>query len=49
MTHYDGIVPCGITDGTVTSMEIELNQSIDITEVKTRLAVEFKQVFENNS
>ena len=48
MTHYDGIVPCGITDGTVTSMEIELKQSIDITGVKTRLAVEFKKVFENN-
>ena len=48
MTHYDGIVPCGITDGTVTSMEIELNKSINITGVKTRLAVEFKQVFENN-
>lgn len=48
MTHYDGIVPCGITDGTVTSMEIEQKQSIDITAVKTRLAFEFKQVFENN-
>ena len=47
ITHYDGIVPCGITDGSVTSMVIELKHHIDIKKVKLRLAVEFDQVFED--
>lgn len=45
MTHYEGIVPCGITDGSVTSMAIELKNNINMKEVKTCLAVEFEQVF----
>lgn len=47
ITHYDGIVPCGITDGKITSMVIELKHPIDIKKVKLRLAVEFDQVFED--
>ncbi|MGJ8651119.1 MAG: lipoyl(octanoyl) transferase LipB [Opitutaceae bacterium] len=47
MQHFNGIVPCGITDGTVTSMELELGQSIDLDTVKSALAVEFQKVFEN--
>lgn len=47
MSHFDGIVPCGITDGTVTSLANELDKTVDIAEVKTRLAVEFKRVFGN--
>lgn len=47
MTHFEGIVPCGITDGTVTSLANELDKSVDITELKARLAVEFKRVFRN--
>jgi lipoate-protein ligase B len=47
MSHFSGIVPCGITDGTVTSMQDELDETIDIDLVKTRLAVEFRQVFRN--
>ena len=45
MAHFDGIVPCGIKDGSVTSLDNELNKAVDIAEVKARLAVEFKQVF----
>ena len=45
MAHFEGIVPCGISDGNVTSLANELDKAIDITEVKARLAVEFKQVF----
>lgn len=48
MSHYDGIVPCGISDGTVTSIKSELKQIVDTTELKKRLAVEFKQVFGKN-
>jgi len=45
MSHFDGIVPCGITDGTVTSMKRELGRAIDTDSVKERLAVEFRSVF----
>ena len=48
MTHFDGIVPCGITDGSVTSLANELDKPINIAEVKARLAVEFESVFGNS-
>ena len=47
MSHFSGIVPCGITDGTVTSMQAELGETIDLGVVKARLAVEFQKVFRN--
>ena len=43
--HFAGIVPCGITDGTVTSMEVELGKRIAPEKVKAALAVEFGEVF----
>ncbi|MGB0344797.1 MAG: lipoyl(octanoyl) transferase LipB [Coraliomargarita sp.] len=45
LAHFSGIVPCGITDGTVTSMAAELRKPIESADVKSRLAVEFRQVF----
>ena len=48
MAHFDGIVPCGISDGNVPSLDDELNKAVDIAEVKARLAVEFRQVFRNS-
>ncbi len=47
MSHFAGIVPCGITDGTVTSMQAELEETIDLDVVKARLAVEFQKVIRN--
>ncbi|MBI2498038.1 MAG: lipoyl(octanoyl) transferase LipB [Opitutae bacterium] len=41
LTPFAGIVPCGITDGTVTSMHLELGRPVDTTEVKRVLAAEF--------
>ncbi|MBL9214028.1 MAG: lipoyl(octanoyl) transferase LipB [Opitutaceae bacterium] len=38
---YSGIVPCGITDGTVTSMARELGRAPDPAEVRRVLAAEF--------
>jgi lipoate-protein ligase B len=49
MSHFNGIVPCGITDGTVTSLQAELGETIDLALVKARLAVEFQKVFRNTA
>lgn len=49
LAHFSGIVPCGITDGTVTSLQAELGHAIDVDVVKARLAVEFQKVFEKTA
>jgi lipoyl(octanoyl) transferase len=41
LAPFSGIVPCGITDGTVTSMKTELGHELDPAGVKTVLAAEF--------
>jgi lipoyl(octanoyl) transferase len=41
LAAFGGIVPCGITDGTVTSMQAELGRELDPAEVKRALAAEF--------
>lgn len=41
LAPFSGIVPCGITDGTVTSMSAELGHEVDPTEVQAVLAAEF--------
>lgn len=42
LTPFSGIVPCGITDGTVTSLQAELGgRAVPLDEVKTVLAREF--------
>ena len=42
---FTGIVPCGITDGTVTSMHIELGRPVAMAEVKELLAREFQALW----
>jgi len=41
LAPFAGIVPCGITDGTVTSMKVELGRDLDLAEVRHVLAAEF--------
>ena len=41
LAPFSGIVPCGITDGTVTSMAVELGHDLDPAEVKRVLTLEF--------
>lgn len=47
LTHFQGIVPCGISasDGTVTSLQAELGRELDLAEVKTVLAREFRTLW----
>ena len=48
LRHYAGIVPCGIsaTEGTVTSMRVELGTVIDAERVKSVLAAELREQLE---
>lgn len=45
LQYFDWIVPCGIQDKGVTSMEKILGKSIDMEEVKTVLKVNFEKIF----
>jgi lipoyl(octanoyl) transferase len=46
LKYFDHIVPCGITDKSVTSMQRELGRNIDEQEVKNVLRHEFGVVFD---
>ena len=41
LAPFAGIVPCGITDGTVTSLRQEFGRDCDLAEVRVVLAAEF--------
>lgn len=43
---FNGIIPCGIVDKDVTSLQKELNKEIDIDEVKEKIVGNFKNVFD---
>ena len=45
---FKGIIPCGIDDKEVTSLNKELGKKIDIEEVKEILLRNFKEVFDYN-
>jgi lipoyl(octanoyl) transferase len=44
--YFKNIIPCGIRDKEVTSIERELGYAVDFEEVKSLLLQEFKTVFE---
>jgi len=46
MSYFDNIVPCGIKDKKVTSIENELGKRVDEEEVKLLLKKAFSEVFE---
>ncbi|MCB9210622.1 MAG: lipoyl(octanoyl) transferase LipB [Ignavibacteriales bacterium] len=43
---FEGIIPCGISDKEVTSLQKELKTKIDIEEVKMKVINNFKMIFE---
>jgi lipoyl(octanoyl) transferase len=47
LAHFDGIVPCGITDGSVTSLRRECGACPTNGEVKALLALEFRAIMTN--
>ena len=46
LEYFNNIVPCGISDKQVTSLQKELNREIDVNEVKEKLKKHFSQLFE---
>jgi lipoyl(octanoyl) transferase len=45
LSYFDNIIPCGIVDKQVTSMQKELGSEVDIEEVKDRVKYNFEKVF----
>lgn len=46
LSYFNHIVPCGIQDKAVTSMKKELGKSLDMEEVKERLLLQLKTIFQ---
>ena len=44
--YFDHIIPCGIRGKAVTSLEVELGEKIQLNEVKKKILVHFKALFE---
>lgn len=44
--YFDNIIPCGIRDKAVTSLQVELGRSISMSEVKHYIQEHFAQLFE---
>lgn len=49
LNHFSGIIPCGITDGSVTSLERECSPVPLPGQVKSRLILEFWKLFGNRT
>ena len=45
LSYFDYIIPCGIQNKQVTSMEKELGYRLDMPEVKEKLKGNFEKVF----
>jgi lipoate-protein ligase B len=45
LSYFDYIIPCGIQNKKVTSMERELGKKLDVAEVKEKLKVNFGKIF----
>ena len=46
LTYFNSIIPCGIADKAVTSLNKELGKEIDMNEIKEKLKKNFMQLFE---
>jgi lipoyl(octanoyl) transferase len=48
LSYFEHIVPCGISDKAVTSMEKEMGKPVDLEQVKNRFKKHFSQQFQCN-
>ena len=48
LTYFDGIIPCGIQNKAVTSLEKELGHTVPLGEVKNKVKHYFEEVFDCN-
>jgi lipoyl(octanoyl) transferase len=46
LNYFENIIPCGITDKAVTSLEKELGLKPDMEEVKEKLKTQFSRLFD---
>lgn len=46
LSFFNQIIPCGINDKAVTSLEKELGKKVDLNEVKQKIIKHFEQLFE---
>ncbi|UTW64796.1 lipoyl(octanoyl) transferase LipB [bacterium SCSIO 12643] len=46
LEYFGNIVPCGIVDKDVTSLQRELGREVDMQEVKDKLQVHFQRIFD---
>jgi len=46
LNYFNNIIPCGINDKAVTSLNKELNREIDMAEIKEKLKKNFQYLFE---
>jgi lipoyl(octanoyl) transferase len=46
LSYFENIIPCGITDKKVTSLEHEIGEKIDIEKVKSRLKSNIERIFD---
>ena len=46
LSHFDYIVPCGVSDKKVTSLHVELGREVDLQEVKDKIKFYFEKQFD---
>ncbi len=46
LSYFGNIIPCGITDKSVTSLQNELGRKMDMNEVKNKLKNHLVKLFE---
>jgi len=46
LSYFENIIPCGITDKSVTSLEKELGKEVDVNEVRNKLKAHLIELFE---
>ena len=46
LSYFENIIPCGITDKSVTSLQKELGKEVDMNEVKNKLKAHLIELFE---